>query len=59
MNALGDGQYVELNKIFGFHFVLADFGSIKYTIIFNNDYTEFTSIANHNGEIKKSVQLLN
>jgi len=59
MNALGDGQYVEVNKILGFHFVIADFGSRKYTIIFNDDYTEFTSIANHNGEIKKSVQLLN
>jgi hypothetical protein len=59
MNALGDGQYVEVNKIFGFHFVIADFGSRKYTIIFNGDYTEFTSITNHNGEIKKSVKLLN
>ena len=58
MNALGDGQYVELNTIFGFHFVLTDFGSTKYTLIFNDDYTEFTSIANHNNEINKRKQIL-
>jgi O-methyltransferase len=54
MDAFGKGIYKELNK----YTVQADFGGRNHTLIFNNDYTEFTSTRHGDNEIVKGQIIL-
>jgi hypothetical protein len=49
MNAFGIGTYEQLDK----YTFQANFGGRIHSLLFNNDYTEFTSTQKENGEIIK------